>query len=190
MNESSIDLRQPLWNRRPEFDLQSGKYLKIWQGPQHPGITGNMSLELTLEGDVVVDCKTHVGYLHRGFEKLMDGFHYDTFELEETIIRWRLRPEVIRETDNGKEVMLIGSNHTDRFRMHRLDIDLEFKTDSFKGFAIAIVVAGEGILAWDGGEMGIKQSGQIFVPAAVGDLLWRSTDNAGLKVVLCFPPAS
>ena len=57
---------------RPDIDLASGKYLKLWQGPQHPGITGNMSLELTVSGDEVVECKTHVGYLHRGFEKLME----------------------------------------------------------------------------------------------------------------------
>jgi NADH-quinone oxidoreductase subunit D len=55
-----------------EIDLESGKYLKLWQGPQHPGITGNMSVELTVCGDEVVEGKTHVGYLHRGFEKLME----------------------------------------------------------------------------------------------------------------------
>ena len=57
-------------------DLSSGKYLKLWQGPQHPGITGNMSLEVTLHGDEVVDLRTHVGYLHRGFEKLMERRTY------------------------------------------------------------------------------------------------------------------
>ena len=55
-----------------DIDLKSGKYLKLWQGPQHPGITGNMSIELTVCGDEVVHAKTHVGYLHRGFEKLME----------------------------------------------------------------------------------------------------------------------
>ena len=55
-----------------DIDLSSGKYLKLWQGPQHPGITGNMSLELTVCGDEVVEGRTHVGYLHRGFEKLME----------------------------------------------------------------------------------------------------------------------
>jgi len=55
-----------------DIDLESGKYLKLWQGPQHPGITGNMSIELTVCGDEIVDAKTHVGYLHRGFEKLME----------------------------------------------------------------------------------------------------------------------
>jgi NADH-quinone oxidoreductase subunit D len=60
----------------PEVDLDSGKYLKLWQGPNHPGITGNMSVELTVSGDTVYALKTHVGYLHRGFEKLMERRTY------------------------------------------------------------------------------------------------------------------
>jgi len=59
-----------------DVDYDSHKFMKIWQGPQHPGITGNMSLELTLLGDEVMDCETHVGYLHRGFEKLMERRKY------------------------------------------------------------------------------------------------------------------
>lgn len=59
-------------NGKPIIDLASHKFLKIWQGPQHPGVTGNMSLELTVSGDEIVESKTHVGYLHRGFEKLME----------------------------------------------------------------------------------------------------------------------
>ncbi|HDP74694.1 MAG TPA: NADH-quinone oxidoreductase subunit D, partial [Bacteroidales bacterium] len=55
-----------------DVDLSSHKYVKLWHGPQHPGTTGNMSLELTLLGDEIMDCETHVGYLHRGFEKLME----------------------------------------------------------------------------------------------------------------------
>ena len=61
---------------KPVIDLDSQKYLKIWQGPNHPGVTGNMSLELTISGDEVVDAKTHVGYLHRGFEKLFERRKY------------------------------------------------------------------------------------------------------------------
>jgi len=41
-------------------------------GPQHPGITGNMMVRLEVEGDTIVKAETHVGYLHRGFEKLME----------------------------------------------------------------------------------------------------------------------
>lgn len=62
----------PPYDPKEPVDFSSGKFLKMWQGPQHPGITGNMSLELAIAGDTVYDCKTHVGYLHRGFEKLME----------------------------------------------------------------------------------------------------------------------
>ena len=61
---------------KAQFDLDSQKFVKVWQGPQHPGVTGNMSLEIILSGDEVVDLKTHVGYLHRGFEKLMERRKY------------------------------------------------------------------------------------------------------------------
>lgn len=62
----------PIVDGKSVYDLNSQKYLKLWQGPQHPGVTGNMSLELDICGDQVIACNTHVGYLHRGFEKLME----------------------------------------------------------------------------------------------------------------------
>lgn len=48
------------------------KSVKIFQGPQHPGITGNMSVELDVIGENIQKATTHVGYLHRGFEKLIE----------------------------------------------------------------------------------------------------------------------
>lgn len=63
---------QPDVNGKLNIDLNSHKYVKLWQGPNHPGVTGNMSIELTLSGDEIVEAKTHVGYLHRGFEKLIE----------------------------------------------------------------------------------------------------------------------
>ncbi len=48
------------------------KIITIFHGPQHPGITGNMSVELDLIGETIQRAQTHVGYLHRGFEKLIE----------------------------------------------------------------------------------------------------------------------
>ncbi len=61
---------------KPVIDLDSHKFTKIWQGPQHPGVTGNMSVEIIVNGDEIVQAKTHVGYLHRAFEKLMERRKY------------------------------------------------------------------------------------------------------------------
>lgn len=63
-------------NEIPVVNYSSQKFVKLWQGPQHPGITGNMSVELTISGDEIVEAKTHVGYLHRAFEKLMERRRY------------------------------------------------------------------------------------------------------------------
>ncbi|MDP8231327.1 MAG: hypothetical protein P9L91_01520 [Candidatus Zophobacter franzmannii] len=71
-----IDKYPKIVDGKSVYDLDSQKYLKMWQGPQHPGVTGNMSLELIISGDQVVACNTHVGYLHRGFEKLMERRRY------------------------------------------------------------------------------------------------------------------
>jgi NADH-quinone oxidoreductase subunit D len=48
------------------------KETTLYLGPQHPGITGNMMIELKVTGDTIQRGRTHVGYLHRGFEKLME----------------------------------------------------------------------------------------------------------------------
>ncbi len=48
------------------------KETTLYLGPQHPGITGNMMVKLKVAGDTITKATTHVGYLHRGFEKLME----------------------------------------------------------------------------------------------------------------------
>jgi len=48
------------------------KETTLYLGPQHPGITGNMMVKLKVAGDTIVKAETHVGYLHRAFEKLME----------------------------------------------------------------------------------------------------------------------
>ena len=42
-------------------------------GPNHPGIEGNYAFRVKLNGDEVLEAKADAGYLHRGFEKLMEG---------------------------------------------------------------------------------------------------------------------
>ncbi len=52
------------------------RQVQLWFGPQHPGVTGNMSVQAWLEGDTLTAGVTHVGYLHRAFEKLMERRKY------------------------------------------------------------------------------------------------------------------
>ncbi|MCL4865831.1 MAG: NADH-quinone oxidoreductase subunit D [Gemmatimonadales bacterium] len=46
-------------------------------GPQHPATHGVLRLVLELDGETVLRCIPHVGYLHSGFEKLGEYRHYN-----------------------------------------------------------------------------------------------------------------
>jgi len=48
-------------------------------GPQHPSTHGVLYLELRLDGEIVVDCKPHIGYLHRSCEKIAENRTYIQF---------------------------------------------------------------------------------------------------------------
>jgi NADH dehydrogenase I D subunit len=50
--------------------------LTVSMGPQHPATHGVLRLVLDLDGEKVVKCTPHVGYLHRGTEKLAEDKTY------------------------------------------------------------------------------------------------------------------
>jgi NADH-quinone oxidoreductase subunit D len=52
-----------------ERDLR-GEHMLINIGPQHPATHGVLRLVLELDGETVVRCIPHIGYLHSSFEKL------------------------------------------------------------------------------------------------------------------------
>ena len=50
--------------------------MMVNMGPQHPSTHGVFRMVLWLDGEKVVDVEPHIGYLHRGSEKLCEGEQY------------------------------------------------------------------------------------------------------------------
>src|SRR2546428_8486591 len=48
-------------------------------GPQHPATHTTLRLVLELDGERVVKCTPHIGYLHSGFEKLGEHLDYKQY---------------------------------------------------------------------------------------------------------------
>ena len=48
-------------------------------GPQHPATHTTLRLVLELDGEQVVTCTPHIGYLHSGFEKLGEHLDYNQY---------------------------------------------------------------------------------------------------------------
>ena len=64
-------------------DLDSGEVgSNRWTlnfGPQHPATHTTLRLVLELDGERVVHCTPHIGYLHSGFEKLGEHLNYNQY---------------------------------------------------------------------------------------------------------------
>jgi NADH-quinone oxidoreductase subunit D len=48
-------------------------------GPQHPATHTTIRLVLELDGEVILACTPHIGYLHSGFEKLGENLNYNQY---------------------------------------------------------------------------------------------------------------
>ncbi len=55
----------------------SGKSITVFLGPQHPGAPGNVAFKLLVDGERVLDIELIPGFLHRGFEKMMEYRRWD-----------------------------------------------------------------------------------------------------------------
>ena len=52
------------------------KQMKLFLGPQHPGMHGNASIHMYVDGDIIKKSYLLPGMLHRGFEKGMERKSY------------------------------------------------------------------------------------------------------------------
>ncbi len=62
----------------PHDDL-IGEKMVLNMGPSHPATHGVLRLELELDGELVTKATPHVGYLHRGDEKIAENMQYNQF---------------------------------------------------------------------------------------------------------------
>ena len=62
----------------PNHD-QIGEKMVLNMGPLHPATHGVLRLELELDGEVVTMATPHIGYLHRGDEKIAENMQYNQF---------------------------------------------------------------------------------------------------------------
>ena len=77
-----------------------GEHMLINIGPQHPATHGVLRLVLELDGETVVRCVPHVGYLHCGFEKIGEYRQYNQ------IIPWTDREDYLNSIGNNVAFVL------------------------------------------------------------------------------------
>ena len=112
---TAIAFEEPL-ALEPALD---GEHMLINLGPQHPATHGVLRLVLELDGETVVRCIPHIGYLHCGFEKTGENRQYNQ------IIPWTDREDYLNAPGNnvafalGAE-RLFGIEITERCKVLRV----------------------------------------------------------------------
>ncbi|MBC8108748.1 MAG: NADH-quinone oxidoreductase subunit D [Anaerolineae bacterium] len=74
LSEASPELLPP-----SENGSESGNRWTLNFGPQHPATHTTLRLVLELDGERIVRCTPHIGYLHSGFEKLGEHLNYNQY---------------------------------------------------------------------------------------------------------------
>src|SRR3954471_4283530 len=78
LSQASNELLPPeLGGPEPDGDNDNRWTLNF--GPQHPATHTTLRLVLELDGERVVGCVPHIGYLHSGFEKLGEHLNYNQY---------------------------------------------------------------------------------------------------------------
>ena len=62
-----------------ETSATGAETMTVNMGPQHPATHGVLRVELEIDGETVVKATTHLGYLHRGMEKIAENKTYTQF---------------------------------------------------------------------------------------------------------------
>lgn len=65
---------EKFWNVSPDNGSGEGFIINI--GPQHPSTHGVLRLATKVNGETIVSMEPHLGYIHRGIEKISEGLTY------------------------------------------------------------------------------------------------------------------
>ena len=113
--DSGVALQAPS-SMEPELE---GEHMLINIGPQHPATHGVLRLVLELDGETIVRCIPHIGYLHCGFEKIGEYRQYNQ------IIPWTDREDYLNSIGNNVAFVLgaerlFGIEVTERCKVLRV----------------------------------------------------------------------
>lgn len=122
-----------------------------------------------------------------GFNKMFDCFNYETYSLEETLERWKLKPQLC--TIEGAEIItLIDRAKTELFGMTQVNAKKRCTVNLNDTFAIAIMLEGDGWLCKGDEKILLSQGETAFLPVYSKDIEIEPANGEEAKLILCFPP--
>lgn len=180
------------------FPVKPGETYLVHGGVPHAIGPGCLLVEIQEPTDLTVrterispkglkirDEQCHQGL---GFEKMFDCFAYQGQTLEEASSRWRIPPKVCHNNGAYTCTELIGSDHTDCFRLIRYEIRESCEIASGSTACGIYVLQGVGAIQAGGQNLAAKAGDQFFVPAGCQSFVIRA-EKKPLVIFQCLGPS-
>ena len=112
----------------------------------------------------------------------LDHRVYSPEEVQNELV---IKPLVLRREGESTESRLLGHDTTECFAGHRLEVVGELSDSTDGRYCVLIVLDGEGLLMHSHGELALHRGTEVFVPASVGQYMFRATKH--LSIFKCLP---
>jgi len=179
-----------------KIEVKAGDAFMIYGGVPHAIGSGCFLLEVQEPTDYTMrvekttpnGLKIESELIHQGVgeEKMLDCFHYDTFSIEEALLKWKITPEVLESTNEFTLKTLFNEKHTNCFGLNELLLNGSYTIKGNSCFYVAVIYSGEGTIHCNGGRYEYRQGDELFISAVISEITLTSNEQS--KILLCYPP--
>jgi len=173
-----------------KIEVAAGEMYFIDAGLPHAVGPGCFLLEVQEPTDLSVSIHKWVKQEDPRYEsmkqRVMHCIDFTGRSKEETLRQFCIKPDIIHQTSEGTETLLLGKRQTAYFGITKLHVNGEYRELKRESFSIAIITEGEGELITSAGVMKLKKSDELFLPSGIRDARWKAGKN-GLTIVKAFP---
>ena len=176
-----------------KIPVQKDEMYFIPGGFAHAIGAGCFILEIQEPSDLIVKVfKNHeFAEGEEAWKELQIGTYiYEGMNYDNNLSKCQVLRKIRYEDENGCEEILIGNEQTSCFGGLRYIVKgtLNVYCDDF--CSTNIVISGNGIIRYRGGEMNVKKADEIFLPAALRDLQFiNDVDETPLVIIRAVPPS-
>ncbi len=179
------------------LEVRPGQVYLVTAGTPHAIGPGVFMVEVQEPSDLVVNTEFTVGEIRRTPEQCFMGLSFDLgmgcfnhrAKGPAYVEQHTLAPRILHEDPQGREEILIGPEDTPCFGASRLTVRGTVPDRDRGRCAIGIVIEGRGWLTGPGDDLPLQPGTTLFLPAASRHHGYRSTPDAPLVFIKCFPPS-
>jgi len=189
---------QGMLNCLHKYYIEAGDTFLIEAGTPHAIGAGCLLVEIQEPTDLTIrmektspsglELEEYLIHQGLGFEKMFDLFNYEPLTWEETLQKWQVAPFILIESNDGKEIELVGYKQTPYFRMTLVEVKNEIKIEAGGVFSGLYILSGNASILTDSHPQTVQKGDQLFIPAQVSSLTIKNTGYDELKVLRLFGP--